>query len=111
MSAAALLSELRAAGVILAANGDKLAIDARPGILTPELTARLKAAKPELMAILGSSAANDGDTEPAQDLPLMAAIEEFERLCARLNRTRNKAASPYALMSELPILRAHVERR
>jgi hypothetical protein len=88
MSASALLSELRAAGVTLAATGDRLKIEAAPGIITPALTARLKAFKPELLAILaGNAAANDADerdTEPAQSLPIQSSFAEFERLFARL---------------------------
>ena len=88
MSASALLSELRAAGVTLAATGDRLTVEAAPGIITPELTARLRAFKPELLAILaGNTAANDDherDTEPAQDLPLLAALAEFDGLIERL---------------------------
>jgi hypothetical protein len=88
MSASALLSELRAAGVTLAATGDRLTVEAAPGIITPELTARLRAFKPDLLAILaGNAAANDDherDTEPAQDLPLLAALAEFDALIERL---------------------------
>ena len=88
MSASALLAELQAAGVTLAATGDRLTVEAAPGIITPELTARLRAFKPELLAILaGDAAANDDherDTEPAQDLPLLAALAEFDALIERL---------------------------
>jgi len=88
MSASVLLSELRAAGVTLAATGDRLKIEAAPGIITPELTARLKAFKPQLLVILaGNATANDAlerDTEPAQGLPLLAALAEFDALIERL---------------------------
>lgn len=127
MSASALLSELRAAGVTLAATGDRLKIEAAPGIITPELTARLKASKPELLAILaGNAAANDApeaDTEPAQDLPLLAALAEFDALIERLcdvsrypadvreeMRQARRRMSPDNLRLELPVMREHLAR-
>lgn len=48
----ALLAELDARGVILAAHGDKLRIDAPRGALTPDLRARLAASKQALLAYL-----------------------------------------------------------
>lgn len=48
----ALLAELDARGVILAAHGDKLRIDAPRGALTPGLRARLAASKQALLAYL-----------------------------------------------------------
>ena len=176
MSASALLAELQAAGVTLAATGDRLTVEAAPGIITSELTARLKAVKPELLAILaGNQAANDAQTdkpayrwlvkfadrepvevsyspnatlaevlvqfpdaisaepipsrwdnwqpEPeteigAPDLPLLAAIAEFDSLIARLCAARGwsdefrahllatrRRMSPDNMRRELPIIR------
>ena len=51
-TAAKLLTNLRRAGVILAANGDRLAFDAPAGAMTPAVQAMLKARKPELLALL-----------------------------------------------------------
>lgn len=122
MNAPALLSELRAAGVTLEADGDRLKVQAAPGIITPELTARLKAAKPDLLAILGSTKAPADGDELSQDLPLLAASVEFdaliERLCDRRRydeTTRNtmratrKRMSPDAVRTELPQMRKFIE--
>ena len=116
MSASALLSELRAAGVTLAATGDRLKIEAAPGIITPELTARLRAFKPELLAILAGD-----DSEPSQDLPLLAALVEFDALIGRLcdlrgyddetrgiMRATRCRMSPDNIRAELPIVRRRV---
>lgn len=65
MSATHFLSELRAKGVILEPNGDRLIIEALPSIMTPELAARLKAFKPELLAMLTSGAAANENTKPS----------------------------------------------
>jgi len=123
MSAAALLAELRADGVILAANGDKLAIEAARGILTPELMARMRAAKPELMAILAGDLPANDDTEPAQDLPLLAALAEFDALIERLcdlcrfpadvrenMRQARRRMAPGNVPAELDAVREHVRR-
>jgi len=123
MSAAALLAELRADGVILAADGDKLAIEAARGILTPELMARMRAAKPELMALLAGDLAANDDAEPAQDLPLLAALAEFDALIERLcdlsrypadvrenMRQARRRMSPDNLRLELPVMREHLAR-
>ena len=56
MSAAALLRELRAAGVILTATGGRLHVEARPGTITAELRARLAAAKPAILEALAQQA-------------------------------------------------------
>lgn len=52
MTAAKLLGDLYRAGVVLSANGDRLAFDAPAGVMTPQLLAILKARKPELLAVL-----------------------------------------------------------
>ena len=121
MNAPALLSELRAAGVTLEADGDRLKVQAAPGIITPELTARLRAAKPDLLAILSSAKAPADDGELSQDLPLLAALDEFDALIERLcdlrrydDATRNTMRatrlrmSPDAVRAELPRMRKFV---
>ena len=96
MSPSALFFELQAAGVTLTARGDRLKVEAARGTITPELLARMKAAKPDLLAILtGNTPAISGlskprgsipndtasvDTVPAPDLPLLEALEEFDAL-------------------------------
>lgn len=116
MSAIALLSELRAAGVTLAVTGDRLKVEAAPGIITPELTARLKVAKPELLALLSVEPI---DTEPAQDLPLLAAVNEYHALIDRLicpdadkheYHARANQWSAEHILSDLPSLRELVAR-
>ena len=43
---------LRRAGVLLSADGQRLAFDAPAGALTPELRGLMKACKPELLAVV-----------------------------------------------------------
>ena len=134
MSPSALFFELQAAGVTLTARGDRLKVEAARGTITPELLARMKAAKPDLLAILtGNTPAISGlskprgsipndtasvDTVPAPDLPLLEALEEFDALIDRLcNKHRysesvraemmnaRRRMSPDALRAELPIIR------
>lgn len=52
MTAAALLEELREAGVRLSVRGDKLRLESKPGAVTADLRERLANAKPELVAVL-----------------------------------------------------------
>lgn len=47
-----MLTDLRRAGVLLSANGDRLTFDAPAGAMTPDLRAMLKAGKAELLAVL-----------------------------------------------------------
>ena len=123
MSAAALFSELRAAGVTLAANGDRLKIKAAPGIITPELTARLKTFKPELLAFLANDPTANDETTPAPDLPLLAAVIEFQALIDRLCLFRGhtetvrgelhaalNGKAPERVIPELVEMREHVAR-
>ena len=120
MSAASLWHELRTLGVRVWPDAGALRFKAPAGAMTPELTARLKVAKPELLALLS---AEPIDTEPAQDLPLLAACVEFEalieRLCdARLHDGETRALmhhtrthmSPERLRAELPLVRDLVKR-
>ena len=82
MSAAQLLTELESLGVKVWPDAGALRFKAPAKAMTPELAARVKAVKPELLAIL--TAANDPAT-PAPDFALMAAIQELDialdRLC------------------------------
>ena len=52
MTAVALLTEARASGIRLTANGDRLRIEAKPGALSADMRERLAAAKPELLDAL-----------------------------------------------------------
>lgn len=52
MSAAALLASLENKGVRMSANGGRLVLEAKPGVLTPELRAKLVENKPALVALL-----------------------------------------------------------
>lgn len=51
MSAIALLNEIRAAGIAVNVDGDRLHVEARPGTITPDLRNRMKAHKPTLLAV------------------------------------------------------------
>ena len=52
MTAIALLAEVRDAGIRVSLNGDKLRLEAPRGAVSPSLQARLRAHKPELIAVL-----------------------------------------------------------
>ena len=78
MSASALLDELRSLGARVWPDAGMLHVKAPVGAMTPELTARVKAAKPELLALL------EADSAGGPDLPLLAAIAEFDALIERL---------------------------
>lgn len=51
MSAIALLNEIKAAGIVVTADGDRLHVEAKPGTITPEIRDRMKAHKPALLAV------------------------------------------------------------
>lgn len=83
MSAVALLNEIRAAGIAVNVDGDRLHVEARHGTITPELRDRMKAHKPELVAILRARA----------HLLALAADEGIERvLVDRLDDADLRAA-------------------
>lgn len=121
MNAARLLDELQTIGVKVWPDAGQLRFKAPAGVMTPDLTERLKAAKPELLAILaGQPAAND-DTPPEQDLPLLAALAEFDGLIERLcdarawpdavrteMREARRRMSPDNVRKELPYMRQQV---
>lgn len=117
MSAAHLLRELEVLGVKVWPDGGALRFKAPAGVMTEELTAQVVAAKPELLQLLTPEVAND-DSDPAQDLPLLAAAEEFETLIERLcdlrrypadvreeMRATRKRMSPNNVRAELSWLR------
>lgn len=123
MSAAHLLDELRTLGVRVWPDAGALRFKAPAGAMTPELTARLKVAKPDLLAILAVDALANDDTDAGPDLPLLAAVQEFEALIERLcdlsrydddTRRRMHTArchmSPESLCNDLPRMRALVDR-
>jgi len=56
MSAHALLTEIRNAGIIVEARGERLHVEAKPGTLTDELRARLAANKADLLHALHAQA-------------------------------------------------------
>ena len=88
MSVAQLLTELQTLGVKVWPDAGALRFKAPAGAMTPELTARLKEHKPELLTILANEPAANDETTPGLDLPLLAAVIEFQRLIDRLCRIR-----------------------
>lgn len=123
MSAAQLLTELDALGVKVWPDAGALRFKAPAGAMQPELLDRLRAAKPELLAILAGSDAANEDSEPAPDLPLMAAVAEYVALLDRLCDLRKHSADtraellaashrmmPAQVPAELDVLRALVRR-
>ena len=93
MSAAQLLTELGALGVKVWPDAGALRFKAPAGAMQPELLDRLRAAKPELLAMLGGAGAANEGGEPAPDLPLLAAVNEFEALIERLCDLRQHPAA------------------
>ncbi len=65
MNALALLDNLRARGVGMAPDGDRLSLDAPPGVLTPKVLAALAAKKAELLVLLQSESA--GPEQPPRE--------------------------------------------
>ena len=86
-----LLADLRRAGVILSANGDRLAFDAPAGVVTLAVRAMLKARKAELLAVLSGDYLRAGmalvlyepDSEQREALVYLfderAGIAEYDR--------------------------------
>ncbi len=52
MTVGALLTSCQKAGIVLAATGNELTVDAPKGVLTPDLLATLRARKPDVLAVL-----------------------------------------------------------
>jgi hypothetical protein len=74
MTAARLLGELRAAGVILTAAGGKLRYGGPSGVLTGEVLAEMRTHKAGLLALLAAEAA------PRPDVPTSGGDEPFEKV-------------------------------
>lgn len=55
MSAEALLARLERAGARIALHGDQLDVDAPSGVLTPDVIGELRAAKPQIVALLSGT--------------------------------------------------------
>jgi hypothetical protein len=77
MSAEALLAELQACGVKLWTDAGVLRYKARPTALTPDLLARLKAFKSELLTILTSGVAARDSVKPSTALDPAAAYRRW----------------------------------
>lgn len=77
MTAADLVLDLKARGVRLTAEGNRLQYDAPAGVMTPDLLARLKACKSELLATLAPCVAEAfpvvQSTEPTVDADAQGA--------------------------------------
>ena len=71
MTALDLLGDMRRRGVVLTAQGDRLAFDAPAGVMTAELRATLAARKAELMAFLAGKFAAAADA-------LLATVDDNE---------------------------------
>lgn len=70
MTPSELMAELTSRGVRLSVRGDRLQYDAPAGVMTPDLTARLKRHKHELLALLTAKtvpAAGGGQPESHAD--------------------------------------------
>ena len=90
--AAALLSELRDLGILVRAVGTRLDLDAPRGALGESLLARVREAKPALMALLAAEMGSGDECDAAELFEERAAIREYdcglsrplaERLAAR----------------------------
>lgn len=75
MTAAKLLADLRAQGIRLAINGDRIHIDAPKGKLTPELRAVIVEHKAEILAILAAETTSTSieNASPPTPTPLPTA--------------------------------------
>ena len=91
MMAAALLSELRDLGILLHVADGRLDLDAPRGALTDALLARVREAKPALMALLATETGSRGDVDDSELFEERAAVREYDgglsrRLAERLAR-------------------------
>jgi len=73
VTATELLRTCRADGILLAAEGDSLAVDALGGALTPELRRELTARKPDVLAVLVRL---DGMRRTVGQVPVPCAVLE-----------------------------------
>jgi hypothetical protein len=107
MSAAALIREFEASGIRVAANGERLHVTAKPGIVTAELRARLAEHKAEVLAELKAkdTALMERCREACRGLPITASA-----LLAAMNEA-DKAAMRSGDADELKALRTFAESR
>ena len=98
MSALALLRDLRSAGAVLEARGDRLHVDAPAGLITPEMRVSLARHKPELLAMLAGNL-----LLPLTALFFAAGLSIICHFLRRWLRTRILRAGLYALAAYFPI--------
>jgi len=90
MNARDLLAALRADGVRVTSNGDRVTLDAPQGLLTPERLDQVRALKPELLALLAKpkpgadpvSTAEFASPAAAEDSSFLAMVEDARRFQA-----------------------------
>ena len=103
MTTADLLSALRARGVTLAVDGDRLKVTAPRGALTPELQAELAARKPQILELLAHAA-----TVRDQAAPAITRVDRSGRLEVSFGQQRlwflqqmDPASSAYTIASAI----------
>jgi hypothetical protein len=114
MTASALLQQLIALGVILEVGADQIRFSAPPGVMTP---GRLNRVREHKAALLGLLSKDNTEDKAGPDLPLLAAIAEFDALIDRLcdndrhspavkqeMRANRKRMSPERVLRELKIV-------
>ena len=82
MTAHELLDALRADGVQVSANGDRLELDAPRGVLTRERLDQVRVLKPELLALLAEPGPTSPPAEPAEDTSFLEMVEDARRFQA-----------------------------
>ena len=82
MNAQELLDSLRADGVQVSANGDRLELDAPRGVLTIERLDQVRALKPELLALLAQPGPLAVPAEPVVDTSFLEMVEDARRFQA-----------------------------
>jgi len=91
MNTAALLTDLRKAGVQLYREGTRLIVEAPPGMVTPEIRAELSRAKQELLRAVG----RQSPEAPGEDPIAAEALREIAALLAAAYR-RHRQLQPAA---------------
>ncbi len=110
MSITNLLSDFRARGIRLTAEGERLTYGAPAGALTPELREKIKAHKAELLATLNQQAAN---TDPAGLCPKCGSGQYWQlpgglwhcRACTPMSEADNRRATTLTLLARAESLR------
>ena len=82
MTAHELLDSLRADGVQVSANGDRLELDAPRGALTQERLDQVRALKPELLALLAQPGPAAVPAQPVEDTSFLEMVEDARRFQA-----------------------------